>query len=97
MEINEIVEKFKYYTLELPKEAIREALKQKEKITPKLLEMLEYTKKNLEKIYNEEDDFFGYNYAYFLLAEFKESNTFPYLIDLLNKDEEIVEYMIGED
>ncbi len=97
MEINEIVEKLKYYTPELPKKAITEALKQKEAITPKLLEMLEYTKKNFEKIYNEEDDFFGYNYAYFLLAEFKESNAFPYLIDLLNKDEEIVEYMIGED
>ena len=65
MEINEIVEKLKYYTPELPKKAIIEALKQKEAITPKLLEMLEYTKKNLEKIYNEEDDFFGYNYAYF--------------------------------
>ena len=65
MEINEIVEKLKYYTPELPKEAITEALKQKKAITPKLLEMLEYTKKNLEKIYNEEDDFFGYNYAYF--------------------------------
>ena len=97
MEINEIVEKLKYYTPELPKEAITKALKQKEAITPKLLEMLEYTKKNLEKIYNEEDDFFGYNYAYFLLAEFKEPKAFPYLIDLLNKDEEIVEYIIGDD
>lgn len=97
MKINEIVEKLKYYTPELPKEAITEALKQKEAITPKLLEMLEYTKENLEKIYNEEDDFFGYNYAYFLLAEFKEPKALPYLIDLLNKDEEIVEYMIGED
>ena len=97
MEINEIVEKLKYYTPELPKEAIREALKQKEAITPKLLEMLEYTKKNLEKIYNEEDNFFGYNYAYFILAEFKEPKAFPYLIDLLNKDEEIVEYIIGDD
>ena len=97
MEINEIVEKLKYYTPELPKEVMIEASKQKETITPKLLEMLEYTKKNLENIYNGEDDFFGYNYAYFLLAEFKEQKTFPYLIDLLNKDEEIVEYIICED
>ena len=34
MEINEIVEKLKYYTPELPKKAIIEALKQKEAITP---------------------------------------------------------------
>ncbi len=97
MELNEIVEKLKYYTPELPKEAIKEALKHKEEITPKLLEMLKYTKENLEKIYGEEDKFFGYTYAYFLLAEFKELKAFPYLIDLLNKDEEIIDYIIGDD
>ena len=54
MQINEIVEKLKYYTEDLPKEALKEAIKHKEEITPKLLEMLEYTKNNLEKIYFEE-------------------------------------------
>ena len=88
MEINEIVEKLKYYTEDLPKEALKEAIKHKEEITPKLLEMLEYTKNNLEKIYYEEDEFFGYIYAIFLLAEFKETRAFPYLIDLINRDED---------
>lgn len=97
MELNEIVEKLKYYTYELPKEELKEALNRKEEITPKLLEMLEYTKENLEEIYEEEDNFFGYNYAYFLLAEFKEQRAFPYIIDLLNEDEEIIEYILGED
>ena len=55
MEINEIVEQLKYYTEDLPKEALKEAIKHKEEITPKLLELLEYTKNNLEKIYYEED------------------------------------------
>lgn len=101
MEINEIVEQLKYYTEDLPKEALKEAIKHKEEITPKLLEMLEYTKNNLEKIYYEEDDFFGYTYAIFLLAEFKETRAFPYLIDLINRDkeenEDIVDYIIGDD
>ena len=101
MEINEIVEKLKYYTEGLPKEAWKEAMKQKEEITPKLLELLEYTKNNLEKIYYEEDEFFGYIYAIFLLAEFKEQKAFPYLIDLINRDkkenEDIVDYIIGDD
>ena len=101
MEINEIVEKLKYYTEDLPKEALKEAIKNKEEITPKLLEMLEYTKNNLEKIYYEEDEFFGYTYAMFLLAEFKETRAFPYLIDLINRDEDenedIVDYIIGDD
>lgn len=101
MEINEIVEKLKYYTEDLPKEALKEAIKNKEEIKPKLLEMLEYTKNNLEKIYYEEDEFFGYTYAMFLLAEFKETRAFPYLIDLINRDEDenedIVDYIIGDD
>ena len=97
MELNEIVKKLKYYTPELPKKAITESLKHKEEITPKLLEMLKYTKENLDKIYGEEDEFFGYTYAYFLLAEFREPKAFLYLIDLLNKDEEIIDYIIGDD
>ena len=97
MEINEIVEKLKYYTPELPKEELREAIKQKDEITTKLLEMLEYTKENLDKIFYEEDEFFGYTYAFFLLAEFKEEKAFPYLVELLNQDAEIVEYIFGED
>ena len=97
MDINEIIENLKYYTPELPKEAITEALKHKEEVIPKLLEMLVYTKNNLDKIYYEEDEFFGYTYAYFLLAEFREQKAFPYLIDLLYKDEEIIDYIIGDD
>lgn len=96
MKINEILNELKYYTGELPREALKEAIKQKKKITPELLKMLEYTKENLDEICNEEDDFFGYNYAFFLLAEFREQKAFPYLIDLLNKDMKIVEYILGD-
>ena len=97
MEINEIVESLKYYTGELPKEALAEAINKKEEITPKLLEMLEYTKENLNRICYGKDDFFGYIYAIFLLAQFKEKKAFPYLIDLLHKDDEKVEYILGDD
>ena len=40
MEINEIVEKLKYYTEDLPKEALKEAIEHREELIPKLLEML---------------------------------------------------------
>lgn len=76
MKINEIIEQLKYYTENLPKEALKQAIKHKEEITPKLIEMLEYTKNNLDEIYYEEDEFFGYIYAYFLLAEFREQKHF---------------------
>ena len=97
MEVKEILEEMKYCTGSLPKEAIKEAIKQKEEIIPKLLEMLEYTKENLENIVKGEDDFFGYTYSFFLLAEFREKRCFPYLIELINMDEEIVDYILGDD
>lgn len=78
MEINEIIKHLKYYTPELPREILKQALEHKEEITPKLIEMLEYTKNNLDKICYEEDEFFGYIYAYFLLAEFREQKALKY-------------------
>lgn len=97
MEINEIVDELKYYTGELPRKALEEAINKKKEITPKLLEMLDYTRDNLDAIYNEENDFYGYTYAIFLLAEFKEKKAFPYIIDLVNNDDEIVDYILGDD
>ncbi len=76
MEINEIVEKLKYYTEDLPKEALKEAIKHKEEITPKLLELLEYTKNNLEKIYYEEDEFLAIFMLYFYLQNLKNKKLF---------------------
>lgn len=97
MEIKEIVKELEYYNKELPKEALKKAIEYKEEMIPELLKMLEYTKENLENIFNEKDEFYGYIYAFFLLAEFKQKKAFPYLIDLLNKDEEIIDYIIGDD
>ena len=76
MEINEIVEKLKYYTEDLPKEALKEAIKHKEEITPKLLELLEYTKNNLEKIYYEEDEFLAIFMLYFYLQNLKNKKLY---------------------
>lgn len=97
MKIKEIVKELEYYNEELPKEALQKAMEYKEEMIPELLKMLEYTKENLENIINEKDEFYGYIYAFFLLAEFREKRAFPYLIDLINKGEEYVEYIIGED
>ena len=88
MEIKEIVKELEYYNEELPKEALEKAIEYKEEMIPELLNMLEYTKENLENIFNEKDEFYGYIYAFFLLAEFREKRAFPYLIDIINKGED---------
>lgn len=97
MKIEQILEKLKYYEGTLPVKELQEAIKQKEKITPYLIEMLDYTMKHLDEIIKQDDDFFGYTYAIFLLAEFREKKLFPYLIQLMNKGESVIEYIIGDD
>jgi len=97
MGIKQIVKKLKYYDGVLPKTALKEAIKKKEEMIPELLSMLEYTKENMLAIVEEKDEFYGYIYAYFLLASFKEKRAFPYLIDLINREESVVDYILGDD
>lgn len=96
MSIEEIVNELKYYNGKMPKEALEAAITQKDEITPELLNMLDYALKNIEQICNGTDKFFGYSYALLLLAEFKEKRAFKYIIELLNKDQEIIEYILGD-
>lgn len=97
MKIEEIIEELVTYKEQIPKKALEEALKKKEEIIPKLLEMLDYTKKHLDDILDGKDDFFGYVFAYFLLAEFREVKAFPYLVDLVKHDDEVLEFILGDD
>lgn len=97
MEVEEIVEELKYYYEELPREALNQAIVQKEKVTPELLKMLEYTQENLKEIYDGEDEFYGYTFAIFLLAQFREKKAFPFIIELLQQPEEVVTYILGDD
>lgn len=96
MNVEEIVNELKYCNGKMPKGALQEAIEQKDKIIPELLKMLEYASKNIEQICSGTDKFFGYSYAMFLLAEFKEKEAFKYMLELLNKDQEIIDYILGD-
>lgn len=96
MNIEEIVNELKYCNGDVPKEALKEAINRKDEIIPELLRMLEYASKNVKEICSGDDNFFGYSYAMFLLAEFKEKRAFKYIIELLNKDNETIECILGD-
>jgi len=96
MNVEEIVNELKYCNGKMPKGALQEAIEQKDKIIPELLKMLEYASKNIEQICSGTDNFFGYSYAMFLLAEFNEKEAFKYMLELLNKDQEIIDYILGD-
>jgi hypothetical protein len=83
LEIPEILSKLEYNTGNFPSDAIHEAVKQKEEIIPELLKILEYTIENIHKI-EEIPNYFAHIYAMFLLAQFREKQAYPLIVELFS-------------
>ena len=79
MEINEIIEELKYFKGYFPKEALEQAIEKKEEIIPELINQIEWAIENI-KVLEEENHHFGYLYAFFLLAQFREKRAFPLIV-----------------
>ena len=80
MELSEIIAQLENYTEKFPRQALEEAIAQREAITPLLLENLEKWKDNLEEL-AKLPDYFLHIYALYLLAQFKVSQLYPLLIE----------------
>jgi len=83
MEIKEILSELEYNRGSFPYEAVREAIRQKDKITPELLKILEDANKNIHRL-EEQPDYMAHIYAMFLLAQFREKRAYPLIIDLFS-------------
>lgn len=101
MEINEIIEHLSVFGQDkpLPREALTEAVRQREAVTPALLDsldwLLENVKKRKDEVYNEPE--YGLSwYAFFLLAQFREKRTYPKLIRILSLDRDRLEIALGD-
>ena len=96
MELDAIIAALEHlHTPQFPRQAVQEAVRQQEAITPLLLKALEDTKTNLEAVH-EQPDYFLHLYAMFLLAQFRETRAYPLLYDLYSTPGEMV-YDITED
>ena len=96
MKLEEIVKELEYIKEGyFPKKAIKEAVKNKEKITPLLLESLENVVKNPEK-YTNKPEFFLHIYSLFLLAEFREKRAFPIILKLIRIDFDALDFLLGD-
>ena len=78
MDIEEILKCFNHPN-SLPIEALNAAQKMQEKITPRLLSILEHTLLNYKNISFVQMD---YIFALYLLSKFREKKAFPYVIAL---------------
>ena len=101
MELNEILDKLSIFGDDqpLPREALAEAARQKEAITPILLDALDTV---YEKVQSEgegvcDDPAYELSaYAIFLLAQFQEKKAFPKLLQMLTLDKDSLELEFGD-
>lgn len=101
MELKEILDKLSVFGEDrpLPREALAEAVRQREVITPALLDALDAV---YEKVQTEgdgvcDDPAYGLSaYAMFLLAQFQEQRAFPKLLRLLTLDRDSLDIVLDD-
>jgi hypothetical protein len=95
MELVEIIAELENYTGKFPRQALIEAIENREAITPLLLATLEKWQDNLEELL-ERPDYFLHIYALFLLAQFQETQAYPLIIEFFSTPGDIVLDVTGD-
>jgi len=90
-----LFEEVEYIGSGFPRETLEKAISQKEEIIPELLEILEYTCQNAEKL-AEENKYIAHIYALYLLAEFREHSAYPLIYRLLNKPSIVLDVLLDD-
>lgn len=102
MEINEIMKRLSVFGQDepVPREALAEAARQREAITPLLLELLDWLLENVqargEDVYKD-SEYDRSLYAIFLLAQFREKRAYPRFIRILSLDDERLDIAVGDE
>lgn len=102
MEINEILEQFSKSSEDgpFPREALHEAVRQREAITPVLLDRLDWLLENVlerDEEIHEDPEYEQSWYALFLLAQFREKRAYPKYIRLLSLDSKRLQIAFGDE
>ena len=83
MQLSEIISKLENNNGKLPRQALERAIEEKEAITPLLLDILSSCKNNIEELSNK-PDYILHICAFYLLAQFRESQAYPVIIDFFS-------------
>lgn len=94
MTIPEVLEALDTYTGKYPFEAVAEAVREREAITPELLKALQAAADDPATAVEEEVGSLPL-YATFLLAQFREKRAYRQLVKLAGATEEQLDYLIG--
>jgi len=96
MQLEEILKELEYNRGYFPREAVQEAVAHQEEITPHLLEILEDIAASWEARLDEEEEYFAHIYAVHLLAQFRESRTYPLVLQFIRLPDELTTDLFSE-
>jgi len=82
MDVQEILQQFATNTGTFPREAVAQAIAQREAITPELLRVLAEAQHNIEDL--PESDSMAHIYAMYLLAQFREPRAYPLIVEFFS-------------
>lgn len=94
MTIEEILKALAHKDNKFPREALTEAIAQKEAITPHLLAALEEAVNDPDAVLDRQD--FTYTYAQFLLSQFRETKAHPLIARMASFDSEMAELLMND-
>src|SRR5262249_49407406 len=82
MDVQEILQQFATNTGTFPREAVAQAIAQREAITPELLRILAEAQHNIEHLI--ESDSMAHIFAMYLLAQFREPRAYPLIVEFFS-------------
>ncbi len=96
MTIQEILAELELLTEgEFPREALQQAIAQREQIIPELLNILEYVTQHIEEV-EAETAYMAHLYAMYLLAQFREPRAYPLIVDFFSIPGEVTLDITGD-
>jgi hypothetical protein len=96
MEIENVLQELRYLkTGHFPRAALEAAIAQREAVTPYLLQALEDAPRMLERLVAEEDYMLPL-YAFYLLAQFRETRAYPLIVAFFSQPGELPLDMTGD-
>lgn len=95
METHKILQELELNTGTFPRQALREAIAQRERITPALLEILREATEDIDRVVSEAS-YMAHIYAMYLLAQFRETRAYPLIADFFSIPGEVTLDVTGD-
>lgn len=95
MQTKEILAALEYYTGVFPREALVQAIEERDQVIPELLDIIERAAENPKKL-AADPDYMGHVYAMFLLSQFREKRAYEPLVKFFSQPGELPFDLAGD-